>query len=265
MSHKKAKFAAEIEALSHEDLKREYARLLASRSSLQQENARIKKWAQRATEATTMLATEAATAFQAMAEKAGVRNHPSVTATVQLFDAIMHPQWHNEDHEFPKVEFPADWNFDPPEPAWSGDADMSLNSPIADAVEFLESLKFGGKPKIEHVFEIMEKLHRVGHRGVEGVKKGAGFKPLHFGPLPAKHYRDMDADELRQMLETASWMALDLAQDMGFANEVLRRDLRASTYRRVCSDLYRMSQWTMEPHEDAVIDIKVMGGEQRIV
>lgn len=35
---------------------------------------------------------------------------------------------------------------------------------------------------------------------------------------------------------------LDLAQDMHFANHMLRRDLRAAVYRRVCSDLYAL-QW----------------------
>lgn len=234
-------------------------RLEEQNKSLKQHNDKLTKWQQDLTEAVTILSTNASTAFQLMAEKAGVRSHPSVTAVVELFDVIAHPQWRGE-KKIPGLKFPQFWDLDGPT-AQSGDADMILNAPIAEAIEFLEHLKFSkGEKQFQYINELMGKLHQVAIRGVEGVKERHGFKPKHFS-IPSGHNKDLDADALRERLEAVSWMALDLAQDMAFANECLRRDLRAATYRRIGADLYRLAWCDAEPR-DSNFDIKIIGGEQ---
>lgn len=237
-------------------------RLEDANVSLQQENARIKKWASDLNEAVTVLSCEASLAFQAMAEKAGIRSHPSVTEAVQLFDSIAFPQWRGE-KKIPKVAFPQFWDLDSPR-AWSGDADMQLNSPIASAIEFLQSHRWGGgEALIREIDRICDGLHRLTIRGVQGLKDGHGFKPLRTAPISKTHYRDMSAEELRNLVNAATWMALDLAQDMSYANEMLRRDLRAACYRRVCGDLYRLSQLGFgDGGRDERFDIYIAGGTQ---
>jgi hypothetical protein len=235
------------------------SRLESQNATLKQNYDGQKKWMAALNEAVTLLSTEASLAFQAMAEKAGVRSHPSVTATVELFDSISHPQWRGE-KKIPKIDFPRFWDLDGPR-AWAGDADMQLNSPVAAAIEFLDHLKFSGQSgKWEIINEIKEGLHKVIRDGVEGVKDRHGFKPMRV-TVPAGFYKEMDAEALRELLNTLGWMALDLAQDMQFANECLRRDLRAAVYRRVAADLYRLSWMDIDPKEETGIDIKVLGGE----
>jgi hypothetical protein len=56
-------------------------------------------------------------------------------------------------------------------------------------------------------------------------------------------------------------MALDLAQDMAMTNEMLRRDLRASAYRRIAGDLYRLAYADWERPEPSSFDIEVIGNE----
>lgn len=240
----------------------EYIRRLETcNGSLRQRNAALTKWATKIGDAVTMLATEGSLVFQAMAEKARVRSHPSVTKAVGLFDMIAHPQWRAEDAVFPKVEWPNDWDLDPPG-SWSGDADMALNSPIAAVIEYLEHRKFNSRAdEIEHVYELIEGLQRALMGRVEGVKEVAGFRPVSVKMPEPKHFREMKKAELVELVSAMSWMALDLAQDMATANEWLRRDLRAATYRRVCSDLYRLSNIDTNPPPGR-IDIKVIGAEE---
>lgn len=242
-------------------------RLEDANASLRAQEASTKAWMGRLNDAITTLSTEASTAFQAMAEKAGVRSHPSVTAAVALFDQIAFPQWSpssngGEQVALPKIEFPTEWNLDDQQ-AWSGDADMALNAPIAEVIEILQQL--GDKLKKdqrERLAVVVTQLDKLLTSRINGIKEAAGFQPKHLAPLPPKHFREMSADELRDLVSAMGWMALDLAQDMHFANHMLRRDLRAATYRRVCADLYTLSQTAIEPEGEKTIDIKVIGGEQ---
>lgn len=235
-------------------------RLEAANDGLRQENAGLKDWGTRLNDATTTLSTEGSLVFQAMAEKAGVRSHPSVTEAVRLFDYISHPQW-RQNGERPTVNWPDDWNFDAPGDQ-SGDADMTLNSPIADAIEYIDaSTRYVPRKMLEAGQRIAEKLQLALRGRVEWFKDSAGFRPIHIAPRVQAHYRDASTDELREIVSAMGWMALDLAQDMAFANEMLRRDLRASTYRRVCADLYRLSQYGFD-QPPGKFDIKILGGLQ---
>lgn len=238
------------------------ARLEAANASLRDHNKRLSQWGESTNRAVTMLSVEGSLVFQAMAEKAGVRSHPSVSKAVELFDAIAHPQWTREDAVFPKVEWPQDWQFDSPA-EWSGDADMALNSPIADAIDYMRSrLIKASEAEREWIYSTMSRLEAVLQSRVEGFKEAHGFRPVKLTAPPPKHYRDMTTDELRDLCSAIGWALLDVAQDMSFANEMLRRDLRAATYRRVCADLYALSNMAIEPREDTGFDVKVLGGEE---
>lgn len=237
-------------------------RLETSNRDLKARNDQLAKWAEKISEAITHLATEGSLVFQAMAEKAGVRSHPSVTAAVEMFDKIAHPQWHDDDRKIPDVHFPKDWEFDPPD-VWSGDADMELNSPVSEAIWELEQISRScGRATAERIFAVIGRLEGALRKGVQGIKEKHGFKPKHLA-VPQKHYRDMSREELIETINVMGWVALDLAQDMAFANEVLRRDLRAAVYRRVCADLYGLSQLPHGPFDDAPneIGVKVFGKE----
>lgn len=263
MTKKANKFDIDPDSVSHDALKDLYRRLLASRNSVQQDNRRLASWAERASEAATQLACEGSLAFQVMAEKAGIRSHPSVTKAVELFDNIAHPQWKPDGDKFPKIEWPEDWDLDEPE-AWTGDADMQANSAIEKVLEVFDHLRFmpGVKADFyEHIRSVERDLQKTLQRGIQGVKERAGFRPKHISPPDAAHYRDMSREQLVDLVGDLGWMALDLAQDMHSTNFMLRRDLRASAYRRIGDDLYVMSQMAMEPRPEG-IDIKVFGDEQ---
>lgn len=236
-------------------------RLEDANASLRAENQRIKEWTGRVNEAVTVLSTEGSLAFQRMADLAGVRSHPSVTAVVELLDKISHPQWRNGE-ALPKIEWPTDWRFDDDE-AWSGDADMGLNAAIAAALDFFEHASFGSMKQAqrEAMSKIANDLSDVTRRGVEGIKDHSGFRPKHMTP-PVGSLQSLSPDQLRDLVSTMGWMALDLAQDMHFGNFMLRRDLRAATYRRVCGDLYRLSQFDFDrAEEDTKFSIKIFGAE----
>lgn len=242
-------------------------RLEDANASLRANEASTKRWMSALNQSVTILSTEASVAFQAMAEKACVRSHPSVTAVVALFDKIAFPNYQNVDPvtgepvAIEPINFPTDWNLDSKD-AWSGDADMALNAPIAEAIEILQVL--GDKLKKEQrerLGVVLKQLDDLLTSRINGVKEAAGFVPKHLAPLAPKHYREMSAEELRDVVDTMGWMALDLAQDMHAASHMLRRDLRAAAYRRICADLYALSQTAVEPRNEG-IDIKIIGGEQ---
>lgn len=257
-----SKFDIDVDAVAHDDLKAAYRRLLISRNGLKERNGQLAKWATAISTAITHLATEGSLVFQAMAEKAGVRAHPSVSAVVSLFDKIAYPQWHNEDQIFPKIEWPAEWSFECEE-QWSGDADMLLNEPLHEAVMWLTERT----ANLSHAdrFKIANLIEKAIAKKIEGVKAAAGFRPRQIAPVTGKPLGLMSKEELIKQFEAMSWLALDLAQDMHFANVVLRRDLRAATYRRVSNDLYRLSSWAFEmdhPTEGGVFGVKVFGREE---
>lgn len=231
------------------------ARLEASNADLRSQG----KWAERVSRAVTALAVEASVAFQAMAEKAGVRSHPSVTEAVRLFDAIAHPQWTPDGESFNGITFPSDWDLDPPG-AWSGDADMELNSPIAAVLEYLDAKAFSSSVKRderEHVGRLMEGLDRPLQGMVVKLLPDRQRPPV---DIPA----DASREDLAEAINAMSWAALDLAQDMASTNEMLRRDLRAAAYRRIARDLYEMARVHVpQPeHGGPFLDVKVIGGEQ---
>jgi hypothetical protein len=255
---RQTKFPADVSAMPAEELRALYARLLESRNGLQRNNAALTKWLSNINQSVTVLSCEGSLAFQAMAEKAGVRGHPSVSEAVRLFDAIAHPQW-GDGKDAPSFEWPSDWDFDKAD-EWSGDADMSLNSPLATAIEFIGDIRSylpdWARERGEEVCAAAQSA-LIGQ--IDETKMRAGFTPKR-AHIPAQtHYRSMDRDQLIDLLGSVSWAALDLAQDMHFANNMLRRDLRAAAYRRICSDLYALCDMSMEPRCGS-IDIKVMGG-----
>ena len=212
------------------------------------------KWADKTGRALTWLATDASLAFQAMAEKAGVRSHPSVTAVVKAFDTIAHPQWTDDNAEIGDLTFPTDWDFDPPD-AWSGDADMELNAGIKLALDYLESRRFAAKEdEFKHICHIMEMIERP----LQGIVEKA--MPARADRKKIEIPEDATRDDLANIINDVSWRALGLAQDMAFANEALRRDLRAAAYRGVCGDLYEMSNLHVPIH-DPRFDVKVMGDQ----
>lgn len=255
------KFPENVDGLSHEELKKLYGQLRQSRNGMKEHNDRLSRWAESVSNAVTTLSVDGSLAFQLMAEKASVRSHPSVTKVVELFDAIAHPQWHDQNKVMPKVEFPTSWDLDLPE-SQSGDADMSLNSPIAEAIELLEHLVFRVPKAMKDIHRVTQGLQVALDGKVEGVKDKVGFRPLHLKPLDPVHFKDATREQLQEWLSAIGWMALDIAQDMSFANEVLRRDLRAASYRQVCSDLYRLSQLAIEIEPSSNFDIKVFDGEE---
>lgn len=235
-------------------------RLEDQNKELKRRNDSMSSWQERLNEAITALSCEGSLAFQAMAEKAGLRSHPSVTEAVKLFDMVSHPQYRSGEEKLPKIEFPTFWDLDSPT-AWSGDADMALNAPIAETIEFLDSLKFSGNHKqAKFASELIGRLHQVLIGKVDGIKDARGFRPKHLA-IPSGSIANMDKETLQKVVEAVSWMALDLAQDMAFANEALRRDLRAATYRRVCADLYRLAWFGPEIPEDSNFNIKIFGAD----
>jgi hypothetical protein len=212
------------------------------------------KWADKASRAVTWLACDASLAFQAMAEKAGVRSHPSVTAVVRAFDTIAHPQWTEDGAKIEDLTFPTDWDLDPPG-AWSGDADMELSAGIAMALGYLDSRRFNvGKEEGEMIGQIMEALEKPLQGIVDKVMpERAKRQPIQ---IPA----DAGRDDLANLINDIGWRALDLAQDMHCTNHMLRRDLRAAAYRRVCGELYEMANLSV-PVRDPHFDVKVFCDE----
>lgn len=207
------------------------------------------KWANKVGRAVTWLAVDASLAFQAMAEKAGVRSHPSVIATVKAFDTIAHPQWTADSAEIGDLSFPTNWDLDPPD-AWVGDADMELNSGIAMALEYFNSRRFNCKgAEFKHLCEIAEKL--------EGPLQGIVQKAL-----PARRERKpieipegATRDDLARAINEISWLAFEVAEDLDMTNALLRRDLRAASYRHAARQLWEISRISVrlenEP-EDAI-------------
>lgn len=253
----KKKRAIDIETCSVEELRDAYRRLLASRDGVRERNKSLTEWLERVTDSVTTLSTEGSLAFQAMAEKAGVRGHPSVTAVVGLFDSIAHPQWSRGEKPEP-VEFPTDWDFDKTDEQ-SGDADMLLNSVVPALVDAVEAIQFSFKqPTKERLGRMVGALLAGLGKRVEGVKDAAGFKPRHV-TVPTGPLAGMDAEHLRMLVSALGWFALDIAQDLHFANQMLRRDLRAAAYMRACNDLYRLSQLAVDESPPDHIDIKVFG------
>ena len=232
------KFAETLTGLSAEQSEKEYQRLLASRNQMKANNDYLSKFSSRVNEAVTALAIEASVAFQAMAEKAGVRNHPSVSAAVAAFDGLMHQQWKNKE----RPKFPTDWNFDPtPEMnEGAGDADMMLNSKLEAVFEKTppwESEKLT-RSEIESFFREAEKTLRE-------IRVAAGFRPTVVS-VPTSQIREI------------GMVLLDAAQQMEFARKMLRRDLRAAQYRQISEELYRLVWW-QEDEEKSKIDITVFG------
>lgn len=212
------------------------------------------RWAKRTSRAVTWLACDASLAFQAMAEKAGVRGHPSVTAVVKAFDTIAHPQWADDDAEIGDLTFPTDWDLDPPG-TWSGDADMELNSGIAMALDYIQSRRFrASKDEFAHLNNIAEALDRPLQGILDKIMpERAERKPISIPPEATR-------DDLANLINDISWRALDLAQDMATTNEMLRRDLRAAAYRRVCAELYELANLNVPVHNPH-FDVKVIGAE----
>lgn len=241
---KKAK-ALNIETASRDELVTEIVRLRASRDSIREHNKHITKYADRVRESVYSLAIDGSLAFQAMAEKADVRGHPSVTAAVRYFDTFAGLQWGKD--EAPKIEFPDGWDFEGSDSQWSGDADMQLNAPIADLIELIEHLRF--KLPLDAMPAIAAAISKVQSAMVTHID---GIKSVHGFAQKTVTVRDAP--------NGIGWAILDLAQDMSFANEMLRRDLRAAAYRRICADLYGLSQCEFAEGPEQ-INIKVLGGE----
>lgn len=238
-----------LETASRDELVAYIGRLKASRDQMQANNKALTKWLGRLNDGIASLSSDASLAFQAMAEKAGVRGHPSVTAVVSLFDKLVRLQWERRD-DVPRIQFPDDWNFDDEaDDGWSGDADMQLNAPIADLLDIIEHQRFNSKVSpaaFEALSSAVVRVQRAMKTHIDGIKSNHGFVAKTVDVRDAPH--------------GMGWALLDLAQDMHFANNMLRRDLRAAVYRRVCSDLYALSH-AEHAEGPTSFDIKVLGGE----
>lgn len=223
------------------------SRLEASNADLRGQG----KWASRTSKAVTWLAVDASLAFQAMAELAGVRAHPSVTKAVEAFDKIAHPQWTADDES---VSFPTDWDLEPVEGS-PGDADMELNAGIAKAIDYLRDRLFAkdvSNAERDAIDDIIDSLERPIARLVDqALPERQKRKPV---SIPD----DATRDDLARLVNNISWRALDLAQDMETAREFLRRDLRAGAYRAISRDLYAMSSLFV-PERNDKLDVKVIG------
>jgi len=235
----------DLETATRDELIGYIGRLETSRDDVRANNKEVTKFANKVNEAMTRLSSEASVVFQAMAEKAGVRGHPSVTQAVQLFDGLMHVQW--QDKKPAGVEWPKDWDFDDKDD-WSGDADMQLNAPIAALIELLNPLSLHRLPEGQWraICEAVDRVEVAMRTHIQGIKSLHGFKKMTVNVKDAPRGIGM--------------ALLDLAQDMDFANTMLRRDLRAAVYRRVRSDLYALSHCEFED-EPSNIDIHVLGGD----
>lgn len=206
---------------------------------------RVEKHAMRLNDALSRLGTEGSLVFQAMAEKAGVREHPSVTQAVKFFDSLVGLQWENGE-PIPAIEWPDDWDFES-EDQWAGDADMLLHAPLQELSEMLEAFSWKLPDKYSTPLrEASAKIDRLMRSRIDQIKEDNGFVPRVL--------------TINQAPDHIGWALLDLAQDMHFANFMLRRDLRASVYRRVCADLYALAnaEFADEPPQ---IDIKIFGSE----
>lgn len=221
-------------------------RLEDANASLRAENRQLGKWVGKVERAVSWLAIDASLAFQVMAEKAGVRSHPSVSKAVELFDTIAHPQWTADDAKLPDLDFPTDWDLDPPN-AWTGDADMELNTAIAKVLEYLDSRKFNGglrKGEMEQVFELEHRLETALMGVVDGM-----FPPRASPPMPTEIPDSATRDDLARVIQEMSWRAFEIAEDMGVTNSMLRRDLRAGAYRRMCRDLCEIGRVSVREND----------------
>lgn len=242
----KRKKKIDIETASREELIAHIKSLEASRDQLKQNNKRLSNYYSRLETAIRALASDGSLIFQAMAEKAGVRGHPSVSKVVAYFDAFHSFGW-GEAEELPTIETPDDWDFDR-EDEWSGDADMQLNSPVARLLDIICHYEVQTKLPERVREELNKAVVAVEHAlrtHIDGIKSAHGFTT-----------KSVDISRIPDGIGLA---LLDLAQDMDFANEWLRRDLRASVYRRVCADLYRLAFHGHE-EEPRRIDVKVFAG-----
>jgi hypothetical protein len=235
------------------------ARLEVSNKSLRDHNTSLTNWCKKTNEAVRVLSTEGSLVFQSMAELAGVRSHPSVTQAVQMFDAVAFPQYGEPPAA---IDWPDEWDFTDPPDAHSGDADAALNAPLAELFEIIEHAKFSIKSDLYCALrKALEKIEaRLGDIR-DQVKERHGFRPKALEPLPNKRVDEMTEAELKGLADAMGWAALDLAQDMHFSCFMLRRDLRASAFRRICADLYALSNIAIEPRHEDGIDIHVFGDD----
>lgn len=234
-----------FETASRDELLAYIKRVETSRDAVRENNKEITKFANKVNEALTRLSSEASVVFQAMAEKAGVRGHPSVTQAVQLFDGLMYVQW--QDKKPTGVDWPKDWDFDDKDD-WSGDADMQLNAPIAALIELLDPISLHRLPEGQWraICDAVDRVEAAMRAHIQGIKSLHGFTKMTVNVKDAPRGIGM--------------ALLDLAQDMDFANTMLRRDLRAAVYRRVRSDLYALSRCDIEDAEPSNVDIYLVGG-----
>ena len=76
-----------------------------------------------------------------------------------------------------------------------------------------------------------------------------------------KHPKDMDADELRELVFDMAGLALDLAQHLNFTNEMLREDLQTDAYKRAEQMAYQLTwhPYTERGPRNDKLDIVVFG------
>ncbi len=246
--------------VSHDELKVAYRNLLQSRNGLKSRNSELSKWLQAVTANINHVLPHASLVIQRLAELSGVREHEAVQATLGYLDETSHPQWQKGAAK--------------PAPIWpdrvpissekGGDAEMLLGASVAKALEpFACGFIYTEIPK-EYVRaavrELTEAVQSALRKGVEGHKDAAGFKVKSLKIPGGKHPDDMSREELKSLVHGMGYAALDLAQDMNFAQDMLRLDLRAAVYRRVAADLYQLSN---VPYSDEpkTIGVKVLGDE----
>ena len=236
-------------SLSDEDKLRAYKAVKASRDSYKH----IDKVADRINSNTTWLATHGSLMFQSMAEKAGVSSNPSVIDMANQFSNCAYAQWPKEIPQ--KISLPLDFKIDEDVEKYRGDADMQFSAPITNLIQYLDRLMFSAKDDSlsKKAYEWKCALEEVSDGILSGYKDKVGIDVK-----PQKHH---PMDSHCEVCKDMSYMALDIAQDMRAAMEMLRGDLRAASYRRICSNLYKMAfpPDNIDELRNSNIQVKVVG------
>jgi len=76
-----------------------------------------------------------------------------------------------------------------------------------------------------------------------------------------KHYRNMNAEELRELVFAMGWAALDLAQHLHFTTHCLKPEFQGDAYERACVMAYELADmpFNFEPTPPKQCQIAIFG------
>jgi hypothetical protein len=177
----------------------------------------------------SVMMPQIATLIEALADRAGLGDDPSVRRTVEMIGDQTYTQWSGPVEDLPTLSLDA-------EPAGNpraGDAEMVLSSKIDQHIQTLNSaLDFGDinghiakavRGLIDGIDAHMEEAIANGFKA-----HGVDWKPV---PMPTTR-KDIDVNpaSLHELLS-------DLAKNVDFGTQILRLDLRSAMYRELTSGL----------------------------